>query len=251
MVSATTIAFEGQGGDSLEAFFAVPEEAVRDGAAVLLVHEVYGLDAHMRELARRFAAEGYPTLVPDLYGREGLPGPASTEADPAPAWELETIRAAVAGLPDRRSLADLDAALAWLGKQDDVDPRSIAVVGFCMGGTLAFLSGCTSTRVGAVVDFYGGPLYRELSANKPTQPIELHLNLDRPFLGLFGGEDAHIPAEHVELLRERLSMAGKDHEIVVYPGAGHGFFNDARAHFAPDAAADAWRRVLAFLGENL
>ena len=245
------ISFEGHGRDSVRGYFVAPPEPDPDGRSIVLVHEVYGLDLHIRSVAERLAQEGFAVLVPDLYSREGTPGPESTAEDPAPEWTLDTIRSAVAGLPDRRALGDIDGAAAWLGARPELDARSVAVLGFCMGGTLAFLSGCTSTRVACVVDFYGGPVYRELSQAKPTQPIELHLNLDRPFLAFFGGDDAHIPAEHVQLLRERLDMAGKDFEIITFDGAGHGFFNDARPSFHAEAAASAWERTLAFLGENL
>lgn len=254
---ARAIRFEGHDGDPVGGWLVAPPAESESSRAIVLVHEVYGLDRHVRALAGRLAAEGYTVLAPDLYAREGTPGPveegqAGAQGDgPAPPWTPEAIRAAVAGLPDRRALGDLDAAARRLAAEPGVDARSVAVVGFCMGGTLALMLGCTSRHVACVVDFYGGPLYRELSANKPTQPLELHLNLDVPLLALFGERDAHIPAEHVELLRERLSMAGKDFEIVTLPDAGHGFLNDTRPGYAPAAAEEAWRRTLAFLDERL
>lgn len=218
---------------------------------ILLLHEVFGLDAHMRDVARRFAAEGYVVHVPDLYAPDGVPGPASTADDPAPAWTADQIRAAVASLPDRRVLADLEAAAETLGKRQDVDAERIAVVGFCMGGNYAFLLGCTSSRVRAVVDFYGRVVYPELSAEKPTQPLELALNLGCPLLALFGEEDPAIPAEDVERMRVVLSQFSREFDILTYPGAGHGFFNDRRPGHHEAAAADAWRRVLDFLRSTL
>ncbi len=218
---------------------------------IVLVHEVYGPDPHLHEVATRFAGEGFHVLVPDLYSREGRPGPAPSEAEPAPTWSLEQIRSAVAGLPDRRAVADLDGALAFLGEQDGVDARSLAVVGFCMGGTLAFLSGCISRRVACVVDFYGGPIYRELGPNKPSQPLELALNLDRPLLAFFGEADDHIPAEHVERLRRMLESSAKSFEIHTYPDVGHGFFNHQRPGYDADAASHAWSKTLSFLREVL
>lgn len=248
------LTYPGQGGDALRALLVAPagdSVEAEELPGIVLVHEVFGVDLHLTEIAARFAREGYRVLVPDLYSREGLPGPASTPEDPAPAWELETIRATVAGLSDRRALADLDAGAAFLGARGDVDARSIAIVGFCMGGTLAFLSGCTSTRFAAVVDFYGRPLYGELSAEKPTQPLELLLNLDRPLLAIFGDADDSIPPEHVEYLRRALEDAHKDFELMVYPGAGHSFFNHRRARHHEASAMDAWQRTLAFLEERL
>ena len=241
-----SLRYPGHGGDPVDALLAAPSDS-EERPAVVLIHEIFGLDAHMKALARRFARAGFRVLVPDLYSRAGLPGPAESAADPAPNWTPETIRAAVASLPDRQALADLDAAAALLGRRADVDGASIAAVGFCMGGTLAFLSGCTSTRFAAIVDFYGRPLYPELSGEKPIQPLELALNLDRPLLAFFGGRDTHVPPDDVERLREVLTAGAKNFEVVTYPEAGHGFFNDLRPGHHEASARDAWERTLTFL----
>lgn len=251
---AGAIEFEGHDREPVRGWLVRPPEESDAARAILLVHAAYGLDRHARALAERFAAEGYTVLAPDLYSREGAPGASDAGArggGPAPHWTPEAIRAAVAGLPDRRALGDLDAAARRLAAEPDVDPRSVAVVGCGMGGTLALMLGCTSRHVACVVDLCGGPLYAELSAHKPTQPLELHLNLDVPLLALFGERDVHVPREHVELLDERLSMAGKDFEIVTLPDAGYGFLDDTRPGHAPEAAREAWRRTLAFLDERL
>jgi carboxymethylenebutenolidase len=249
-VACEEIELPGAGGDALRGFLAVPEGASGDERgrpAVVLVHEVFGVDRHLEEIARRLAREGFVVLAPDLFSREGLPGPASTQEDPAPAWPVETIRSAVLELPDRRALADLDAAASLLAARDDVDGERVAVVGFCMGGTLAFLAGCTSTAFAGVVAFYGRPLYPDLSAAKPMQPVEMALNLDRPLLAFFGDADEQVPLEHVSLLRQALEAGMKDFELVTYPGAGHGFFNHARPSYHEPSARDAWERTLGFL----
>ena len=186
--------------------------------------------------------------MPDLWSREGLPGPAPTAAEPAPEWPVDTIRAAVDALPDRRALADLDASLRALAARPEVDRSCVAVVGFCMGGNLAFQLACTSReRIAAVVDYYGRIVYRELSGNHPIQPLELALNLGCPLLAHFGAEDATIPAEHRAELEERLTMFSRDFELVVHAGAGHGFQNDTRPGYHEVAARDAWARTLEFL----
>lgn len=251
---AGAIRFEGHGGDVVGGWLVAPRARSESSRAIVLVHDVHGLDGHVRALAARLAAEGYAVLALDLFAREGPPGPAQGDGPgdrPPPTWTPEALRAAVAGLPDRRALGDLDAAARRLAAEPAVDARSVAVVGCGLGGTLAFMLGCTSRHVACVVACCGEPLYGELSANRPTQPLELHLNLDVPLLALFGERDARVPREHVELLRERLSMAGKDFEIVTLPDAGHGFLDDTRSAYAAAAAEEAWRRTLAFLDERL
>ena len=252
MGTRTELELAGHGGDAIRAELVRPEAAAEGGRpAVVVVHEVFGLDAFARSVAQRLADEGYIAIAPDLYSREGLPGPASSAEDPAPEWPRELILAAVGALPDRRVVADLESAVGLLCDDPDVDADRVAVLGFCMGGNYAYLLGCHSKRVSAVVDFYGRIVYDELSENKPIQPLEMALNLTAPLLGFFGSEDASIPSDHVAALEERLSAFAKPFEIRRVAGCGHGFFNHLRASFSERAAQDAWTRTLEFLDEYL
>ena len=193
------------------------------GSAVLVIPGEPGLGPRGLGLARRIAGAGHVALLVDPYTQAG-------EAQPS----------------DRRALAELEAALRWLGGRAEVDEQRIAAAGFGAGGTLAFQLGCTSTRVAAVVDVAGPPLHPELSAARPIQPLELVLNLDRPLLAVFGGEDPSVPAEHVALLRAALEAGSKDFELASIPRAGAGFFHGDRPDYH-GAAEDAWDRVLRFL----
>ena len=241
---------EGHGGAPVAAARFAPEgEGPFPG--VVLAHEVFGLDAFARGVGERLAEAGYVVLAPDLYSREGVPGPASTDADPAPAWTTDQIRAAAQGLPDRRAVADLEAAAAALADDPAVDADRIAAMGFCLGGKLAFLLGCQSRRLAAVVDFYGKARYADLDADHPVQPLEMALGLECPLLAVFGAEDASIPLEDVDAMRRQLDAFAKPHTIEVAPGVGHGFLNPHRAAYDRDAAEAAWARALAFLAEHL
>lgn len=242
--------YAGHGGDEVAALLCTPPAVEEPAPAVVVVHDVFGIDAHARSVAERLAGEGHVALVPDLWTREGGPG-SSAAAGPAPSRDAAAIRAAAEGLPDRRALGDLDAAAARLAGRNDVDPERIAVLGFGMGGTLAFLACCTSTRFSAGVDFQGRPLYPELNANRPTQPLELALNLDVPLLAFFGGRDEDVPEDAVERMRQSLAAGAKNHEIITYPDARHGFFDASRPAFDDDVAADAWRRTIRFFREVL
>lgn len=246
------IRFPGYRGEEIrgELYPAAGSGAAPSGG-VVLVHEVFGLDGFTRAVAGRLVEAGWTVLAPDLYSREGRPGPAAPGEDAVATWSAEEIRAAVAGIPDRRAVGDLEGAAARLAEEPGVDGDALGVLGFCMGGLYAYLLGCHSRRIGAVVDFYGRIVYPELSAEKPSQPLELALNLDAPLLAFFGEADASIPGEHVELMERTLGQFAKPCEIVRVPGARHGFLNHLRDSFLAVEAEAAWNRTLDFLTENL
>jgi carboxymethylenebutenolidase len=246
------VRFAGHGGDLVEGVYAAPQGRAGERApALVIAPEVFGIDPHMRDVTKRFAAEGFAALALDVWSRSGVPGPRASAAALAPKWTPEQVRAAVYALPDRRVLGDLEGALAWLAARGDVDAKRLAAVGFCMGGNHVYQLGCHSRRVAAVVDFYGRLVYAELNAAKPMQPIEYALNLSVPLLAFFGERDSTIPPEHVAAFRERLEQGCKNFEIVSYSEAGHGFFNDTRTAYRKVESEDAWRRTLEFLREQL
>jgi carboxymethylenebutenolidase len=206
--------------------------------ALVVVHDVRGLYDHYRDVARRFAAEGFLTLVPDLYSREGPP----TLPD------LGAVARFIRALPDRRVLGDLASAAGHLATHADARPGAIGITGFCMGGQYALLAACTDGRLRACVTWYGMLRYAETDERKPASPLDLAPRLGCPLLGLFGREDGLIPQADVDELEAILARAGKRYEIRRYAGAGHAFFNDTRTDaYRPDAAADAWPRAIAFL----
>jgi carboxymethylenebutenolidase len=253
MTTTATIRFRGHGGDEIGGYLARPEESgeSRSIAGLVLVQEVFGVDAHIREMSERFAGEGFAVLAPDLYSREGTPGPKPTPGIPEPVWSMDEVRAAVASLPDRRVLGDLEGALERLAAEPGVDARKLGAVGFCMGGNYAYLLGCSSRRVKAVVDFYGRFIYRELSPNKPVQPLDFALNLSCPMLALFGEQDPSISMEDVEKFRKVMDQFSRDVTIITFPGVGHGFMNDKRRSYDRDAAERAWGSAIEFLREQL
>ena len=228
-------------GDRLHGYAAWPATPARLPGLVL-VPDVRGLSEHYRDVARRFAAEGFFTLAVDLYSREGAPDLPDMEA------VFRWIRA----LPDPRVVADLGAAVGFLGRRAEVDPRAIGITGFCMGGQYALMAACVVPGIAACVSWYGMLRYAERDERKPASPLDLAAELRCPYLGLFGEEDAIIPLADVEALRAILVREQKTFELVTYPGAGHAFFNDTRADaYRPAAAADAWARALAFLRHRL
>ncbi len=215
-------------------------EATPDGgapsAAVVVVQEAFGVNDYMRDVTRRFAAEGYLAVAPAFFHRTGSP---ELSYD-----DFSQVIEHFGPLSDETIMADVDAALAHVASTG-IAPEQTAIVGFCMGGRVSFLT-AVNRALGAGVGFYGGGI---VSARFPQFPalVDRVSDLKTPWLGLFGDADGGIPIEDVETLRERLGSdapAGIDHEIVRYPDAEHGFFCDQRASYNAAASEDAWPRTL-------
>ena len=205
-----------------------------------MIHDVWGLSDHTRDLAGRLAADGFAVLAVDLYRQL----PKAEIAEPG-AWIRDLSDAAV--LEELQGGVDFLASGAAAG-------RRIGVTGFCMGGMYALHAACRCSGLSAAVAFYGmlryaGPL---LEGKAGPAPLEVATELRCPLLACFGGQDPYIPAADVEELETRLEAAGPSSEVVVYPEAGHAFLNDTRPDaYRPEAAADAWARMLAFFREQL
>ncbi len=228
-------------GDTLKAYAACPDGTGKRPGLVL-IPDVRGLSEHYRDVARRFAGEGYFTLAVDLYSREGTPEFA----------DMPAVFRWMRQLPDTRILSDLGSAVGYLAGRPEVDAAAVGITGYCMGGQYALMAACVVPGISACVSWYGILRYAEKDAVKPASPLDLAPELGCPYLGLFGEDDAIIPLGDVEELRAILTREGKRFEIVTYPGAGHAFFNDTRQDaYRPEAAKDAWGRTLEFFAARL
>jgi carboxymethylenebutenolidase len=202
--------------------------------AVIVVMEAFGLNDHIKDVAKRVAAEGYVVLAPDMYYREGSPV-ATYENLP------EAIRL-MSGLTDDGIVRDIGAAIGSLQSHEAVKSDRIGITGFCMGGRISFLAACRNSGIKAAVPFYGGGIGGLLGeADK----------LSCPTLLFFGDKDAFIPNEEVERIQSTLKKLGKPAEVKVYAGAEHGFFCNERSSYNAEAAKDAWKRLLAFFAQHL
>ena len=205
---------------------------------VLVIHEAFGVTDHIRDVAARFEKEGYLTETPDLFHGRVFPYDAS----------FDDIRPVMGALTGDGILADIDAALASLDARG-VSAKRTAIVGFCMGGTVALYAGAMR-ELGAAVSFYGGGVTESRWVGVPPL-VELAPGLRTPWLGLYGDADKGIPPEHVDALRRTAALAPVPTRLEVFH-AGHAFFNDQRpAMYDADAAAAAWPLVLSWLRENL
>jgi carboxymethylenebutenolidase len=228
-------------GATLHAYGAWPRgEAALPGLVV--IPDVRGLTEHYRDIARRFAGEGFFALALDIYSREGAPD----------LPDMAAIFACIQQLPDPRVLADVGAAVQYLASRPEVRADRVGITGYCLGGQYALMAACRVPGLAACVSWYGMLRYAEHNERKPISPLELAPRLGCPYLGLFGAEDALIPNADVEELRTILAQAGKTFTLRSYAEAGHAFFNDTRPDaYRPAAAADAWPRAVGFLRAQL
>lgn len=211
---------------------------------VLLVSEIFGVHAHIADVARRFAQAGYLCLAPELFVRQGDAGKQPDTAT--------LIREVISKVPDAQVMADLDACLAWAGANGG-DLRRVAVTGFCYGGRITWLYAAHQARVKAGVAWYGR-LVGNASALTPRHPIDVVDELKAPVLGLYGGEDAGIPNATVAQMQTRLrasaNPAAARSDFVLYRDAPHAFHADYRPSYREAAARDGWSRCLAWFRQH-
>ena len=207
------------------------------GAQVLIYPDIRGLHQFYKELADRFAENGYHALAMDYFGRTaGL-----TARDEKFDWQPH-----VQAMTFPTLLNDARAALDYLHEKNK-NAESTFIVGFCRGGTLSLLTATQDINLTGIIAFYAG-MSREIpGAGGAT--LDLASKIRFPVLGLFGGADQGIPPSDVQRLDEQLDAAGVQHEIVTYPGAPHSFFDRKQTEFANESA-DAWKRILGFIGAN-
>lgn len=227
----------------------MPAHVVRpEGAGpfpgVLVVMEAFGLNGHIKAVADRLAREGYVVAAPDLYYRAA--DRVANYGDLAKAIGL------MSQLDDRKIVEDVRAAMSWLESQPSVRSDRIGITGFCMGGRVSFLSAC-HLPLRASAPFYGGGIGRVMmpSERTPHPPLDDAAGITGALLVFYGDQDAFIPPDEVELVKRRLAELGKPAEVIIYPGADHGFFCDERPSYHPAAAQDAWKRLLRFFETHL
>lgn len=212
--------------------YLVAQQGTAKRPAIIVVQEWWGLNDHVKDIARRYAQEGYIVIAPDLYSRLG--NKVTTNSDEA--GKL------MSALKQEDGLKDLQATIAYLKTVPEVDAARIGVTGFCMGGSYALMLPCVSPDIKAAVPFYG-------QVPSPDTPLQ---QLASPVLYIYGEEDGWITKADVQRLANALKKYNKPGEIKTYPGATHAFFNDTRKDVYKQAEAkDAWGRALKFFKQHL
>jgi carboxymethylenebutenolidase len=207
---------------------------------VIVIQEAFGVNDHIQDVTRRFAAAGYVAVAPAMFHRAG--------GGTAPYDDFTQVMPLFEGVSDDGILADVDATVSHLEAQG-FTPARIAIVGFCFGGRVTFLT-AARRKLGAAVGFYGGGIVSSSPLGLPALIGEA-AQLQTPWLGLFGDLDKGIPVDDVEVLRGALDDADAVADIVRYADAEHGFHCDARDAYHEPSAVDAWRRTLEWLGTHL
>ncbi len=220
---------------TMPAYLAEPTTPGRH-PAVLVIMEAFGLVAHIEDVARRIASEGYVALAPDVYWRDLPDNKFGYDELPKAIGLMQKVN-------DQKVVQDLSAALDFLAARPNVNAAKVGCTGFCMGGRLTFLLAAERPeRIAAAAPFYGGGIAGLLDkAAKIRAPLYL----------FFGDRDAFIPLDQVKKIDAKLAELGKTHTTKVYSGADHGFFCNDRGSYDAKSAADAWSELKAFFKKNL
>jgi carboxymethylenebutenolidase len=204
---------------------------------IMVVQEIFGVHEHIRDVCRRLAKQGYMALAPELYVRQ------DSVADITDVKDI--IAKVVSKVPDSQVMSDLDATVAFAKASGHGDTAKLGITGFCWGGRITWLYAAHSAQLKAGVAWYG-KLVGDSTAKTPRHPVDMTAELKAPVLGLYGAADQGIPVETIDRMRAACKAAGKECEIVVYPDTPHAFNADYRPSYRPEAATDAWARMLAW-----
>ena len=227
-----------QGGE-IPAYRAMPASG-GPFATILVVHEIFGVHEHIKDICRRLAKAGYFAVAPYLYAREG---------DVVGKTDIKDVLAVVHTVPEPQVVSDLDATVAWAKATGKADISRLGITGFCWGGRQVWLYAAHNPNLKAAVAWYG-PLQIPQSDHTPINPDDEVAKMNAPVLGLYGGADANIPESQVDAMRAAIKTAGKSSEIVVYPNTPHGFNADYRPSYRPDQAKEGWQRMLIWFKKN-
>lgn len=220
------------GSGSIPAYLAAPAEAPR--GAIVVVQEIFGINAGIRAKADEWANLGYVAIAPDLFWRFA-PG---VELDPDVPDQLQAAFGNIQKFDVDKGMADIEAAIR--DARDRAGARKVGVVGFCLGGRLAYLA-ATRTDADAAVGYYGGGIDQKLDeAAAIANPLMLH----------FAGDDSHIGPDAVVAIEAALQDK-PGFQLFVYPGAGHGFAAQSGSRRNDTAATTADDRTRAFIAEHI
>jgi len=205
----------------------------KNAPVVLVVSEIFGVHEYIADVCRRFAKLGYMAIAPELFARYGDPRKLANVKE-----ILDTV---ISKVSDAGVMSDLDACVAWAGKNGG-DSARLAITGFCWGGRITWLYAAHNPQLKAGVAWYGrlDGLSNEL---QPKYPLDLAAQMKAPVLGLYGSADQGIPVADVDAMRDAVTKAGGKSQLHVYEGAPHAFHADYRPSYRKETAEDGWKRL--------
>ncbi len=228
-------------GDEMEAYMAYPASE-GPHPAVIVVQEIWGVNAYIQSVANKLAAQGFLAIAPALFHREG-PGTLGLFE------ETETALERLGRLKDDEIIGDLRATVHFLQELPNARTDRIGIIGFCVGGRIVYSAAANLEPLAAAVNFYGGRCFVAFG-DGPT-PFEQTASIRAPLLGLFGDDDQNPNSDDVQKLRRELERHGKTFEFHSYPGAGHGFNCEERPTYRREAAMHAWGKAIDWLNRYL
>lgn len=225
------------GDDTMATYVYRPED---DDAhpAVIVIQEIFGVNANIRGIAERFAQEGYVAFAPDVFHRSG-------RLMEVPYSDMDTARGLAGTVTDDALVGDLSTLVRHIQAHPQALQGRIGITGYCFGGRVSFLAATSVSGISAAAVYYGGRI------NAEGGPIEKAANISAPIIGLFGNEDQNPSPDDVAAIHAELTRLGKTHEFHAYDGAGHGFMCEDRGSWREDVAKDAWDKTLAFFKQHL
>lgn len=221
-------------GTTMSAYVARPQGAGKH-PGIMVFQEAFGVNPYIRDVADRFAKEGFTAIAPELFHRTGSGFEGSYT-------DFQATQPHVSRLTNEGLEADIRATHEWLSKDSQTDAQKIFSAGFCMGGRVSFFAD-TLVPLSAAVSFYGGGIAQGL--------LDRSKNLHGPVLLFWGGLDKHILPEHTRAVEDAIRAAGKEFGSVTFSYADHGFFCDQRASYNEKASKQAWPMTLEFLKYHL
>lgn len=239
-IAGETVQMRGHKGDTIDAYLARPTSP-GTYPGVVVVHHMPGWDEPTIEITRKFAQHGYVAICPNLHFREGKATPEANSA---------SVREA-GGMPDDRSMGDIDGAIRHLRAMGQ---RKVGIIGYCSGGRQVYLASCTLTGIDAAVACYPGGVGAGpagLTPRQPVDPLDLTKDLSCPLMGIFGKEDRRPSPEHVARIEAELLKFGKPHELVSFDNAGHSIFATNRADYRPLVAQEGWQKIFGWYAKHL
>jgi carboxymethylenebutenolidase len=214
----------------------------KDTPIILVISEIWGVHEYIRDATRRFAKAGYYAVAPELFAREGGVGQIA---------DVQEVLKIVLSQKREQTLGDLKAAVDWAKTRPNVKADKVGVTGWCWGGSTTLQVAATNPDMKAAVAWYGPPARPYQGASGPVTGFDLAKDIKIPFLGLFGENDKSPTPDDAKKLGELVKAQNPNIEIVIYPGAGHGFHADYRPSYNKVAADDAWKRCTGWFEKYL